>query len=336
MLLLSSPAALRLPQPRARRRTRIHRQGDGRAGEAGRAPAPTTMAQQVTDRIERKLQEVAEIDYTEQLLQAGRHRRSRSPCARRLPASKVPDVWYQVRKKIGDIQHARCRRACRARCSTTSSATPSATCTRSPATASRYAELRKFVDQARDEFLRVPDVSKVQYIGVQDEKIFVETSSAKLASLGIDPQLDRGHAARRPTPWCRPAPCRPAPARGAARSPASSIRSRPSQTSASDAGDRTLPPGRHRARVSRLRRSGRQPRCTSTARRPSAWPSRMREGGDVIRMGQRPRRRGRARAGGPAGGRGDPCGLQPAEGGAGIGARVHQEPGRSGRSSCWR
>ena len=30
-----------------------------------------------------------------------------------------------------------------------------------------YAELRKFVDQARDEFLRVPDVSKVQYIGLQ-------------------------------------------------------------------------------------------------------------------------------------------------------------------------
>ena len=52
-----------------------------------------------------------------------------------------------------------------------------------------YAELRRFVDQARDEFLRVQDVSKVQYIGVQDEKVFVETSSARLASLGIDPRL---------------------------------------------------------------------------------------------------------------------------------------------------
>ena len=41
----------------------------------------------------------------------------------------IPDLWYQIRKKIGDIR-TRCRRAYRDRSSTTSSALPSATSTR--------------------------------------------------------------------------------------------------------------------------------------------------------------------------------------------------------------
>jgi multidrug efflux pump len=52
-----------------------------------------------------------------------------------------------------------------------------------------YADLRRFADAARNEFLRVADVNKVDLVGKQEEKIYVETSTAKLASLGLDPTL---------------------------------------------------------------------------------------------------------------------------------------------------
>jgi multidrug efflux pump len=50
-----------------------------------------------------------------------------------------------------------------------------------------YPELRDFADTARNELLRVKDVSKVEIEGDQDQKIYIEASRAKLASMGIDP-----------------------------------------------------------------------------------------------------------------------------------------------------
>jgi multidrug efflux pump len=52
-----------------------------------------------------------------------------------------------------------------------------------------YPELKDAADAARNEFLRVADVNKVELTGVQDEKVYIEASNAKLASLGIDPSL---------------------------------------------------------------------------------------------------------------------------------------------------
>src|SRR4029078_5015817 len=92
----------------------------------------------------------------------------------------VPQVWYQVRKKLGDIQHT----------------LPQGT--RGPffndefgdtfgnlyaitGDGFGYADLREFADAARNEFLRVADVNKVELTGAQDEKIYVEASNAKLA-----------------------------------------------------------------------------------------------------------------------------------------------------------
>jgi multidrug efflux pump len=145
------------------------------------------MADQVTDKIEKKLQEIAEIDHTATYVRPGETqikvnlRDATSP-------RNVPDVWYQVRKKIGDIKH-----------------------TLPPEVQGPFfndefgdtfgnmyaltgdgfsnAQLRQFADAARNEFLRVADVNKVDLIGKQDEKIYVEVSNAKLASLGIDPAL---------------------------------------------------------------------------------------------------------------------------------------------------
>ena len=61
------------------------------------------ISEQVTDKLEKKLQEVAEIDYTRSYSRPGESQITIS-LAEDVPAADVPDVWYQVRKKIGDIQ----------------------------------------------------------------------------------------------------------------------------------------------------------------------------------------------------------------------------------------
>src|SRR5262249_12978371 len=47
-------------------------------------------------------------------------------------------------------------------------------------------ELRDVVDDVRSKLLQIPDVSKVEMLGAQDERIFVEFSMQQLAGLGID------------------------------------------------------------------------------------------------------------------------------------------------------
>src|ERR1700744_937079 len=51
-----------------------------------------------------------------------------------------------------------------------------------------YAQLKKAAEGLRQRLLKVPGVTKGDLYGVQDERIFVESSHAKLATLGIPPQ----------------------------------------------------------------------------------------------------------------------------------------------------
>jgi len=141
--------------------------------------------QQVTDRIERKLQEVPNVDYVRSYSRPGE---SMVFFAIRdtIPAAEVPETFYQARKRIGDIRHT----------------LPSGiqgpyfndefgdTYTNIYAlTGDGYSQrqLRDYADRLRTELLRVPGVAKVDFIGEQDEKIFVELSNSKLATLGIEP-----------------------------------------------------------------------------------------------------------------------------------------------------
>jgi multidrug efflux pump len=145
------------------------------------------MADQVTDKLEKKLQEVAEIDYTSTYVKPG-ETQIKVNLRENVPPQAVQGVWYQVRKKMGDIRHT----------------LPQGT--QGPffndefgdtfgnlyaitGDGFDYADLRRFADAARNEFLRVADVNKVDLVGKQEEKIYVETSTAKLASLGLDPTL---------------------------------------------------------------------------------------------------------------------------------------------------
>ena len=145
------------------------------------------MAQQVTDKLEKKLQEVAEVDFTSSYVKPGLTQ-IRVNLRESVKSAEVPNVWYQVRKKISDIQYTL----------PTGVRGPFFNDEFGDTFGNLYAvtgdgftstEVRDFADAIRNEFLRVADVNKVDLLGVQDQKIYVEASNAKLASIGIDPAL---------------------------------------------------------------------------------------------------------------------------------------------------
>ena len=140
---------------------------------------------EVTERIERKAQETPNLDYITSYTEPGE-----STVFVNLkdstPPRAVPDVWYQVRKKIGDIR----------------SDLPQGV--QGPGfddefgdtygivyafTADGFSqrELRDYVEDVRSRLLQTPDVSKIDVVGAQDERVYVEYSTSKLAALGISP-----------------------------------------------------------------------------------------------------------------------------------------------------
>ncbi len=143
--------------------------------------------QQVTDRIERKLQETPGLDHLGSYSVPGRStilvdlRDDVNP-------KQVPDTWYQVRKKIADIQLSLPAGVVGPFFNDEFGDT-FGNVYAFTADGFSYAELKEYVDAARQTMLKVPDVSKVQVLGVQDEKIYVEIAPSKIATLGIDPGL---------------------------------------------------------------------------------------------------------------------------------------------------
>ena len=151
-------------------------------------PGATTeqVDRQVTDRIEKKLQETPYFKWTRSYSKPGE-----SLIVLELldtaPRKEVPQIWYQVRKKVGDIRSQL----------PTEAVGPFFNDEFGDVFGTIYAftgdgfslaELRDQVESVRQELLRLPDVAKVDLIGVQDEKVFVELSPQLLANLGIDVQ----------------------------------------------------------------------------------------------------------------------------------------------------
>ncbi|HUG26310.1 efflux RND transporter permease subunit [Piscinibacter sp.] len=145
------------------------------------------MAEQVTDKLEKKLQEVADIDFTSSYARPGVTQIKVNLRDTTSPAS-VPQIWYQVRKKLGDITHT-LPQGVRGPFFNDEFGETFGNLYAITGDGFGYAELRDIADSVRNEFLRIPDVNKVDLTGAQDERIYVEVSNAKLASLGIDPAL---------------------------------------------------------------------------------------------------------------------------------------------------
>ncbi len=142
------------------------------------------VAEQVTDKLERTLQEVPYADKIRSYSKPGEAQIIFQIKDYSKPA-EVANVWYTVRKKIGDIRGT----------------LPAGVV--GPffiddfgdvygviyalqADGFSPAEVKKFADDVRQKILRVQDVAKVELFGVQDEKVFIEISQKKLASMGLD------------------------------------------------------------------------------------------------------------------------------------------------------
>jgi multidrug efflux pump len=142
------------------------------------------VAEQVTSKIERTLQEAPFADKIRSYSKPGESQiifqikdSSKS--------SDVANVWYAVRKKVGDMRGT----------------LPSGVA--GPyfnddfgdvygviyaleSDGFSYAEVKSFADDVRQKLLRVPDVAKVELFGAQDEKLFVEVSQKRLSQMGLD------------------------------------------------------------------------------------------------------------------------------------------------------
>ncbi|HEV2100321.1 MAG TPA: efflux RND transporter permease subunit, partial [Stellaceae bacterium] len=140
---------------------------------------------QVTERLERTLQEVPHLDVLRSYSTAGRtvifvdllgSARGRA----------VDDAWYDVRKKIGDIRQTLPQGVVGPFFNDEFGDTYG-TIYGFTADGFTFRELRDYVENTRSELLNIPDVSKIDVLGAQDEVIYVDFSNEKLASLGIDP-----------------------------------------------------------------------------------------------------------------------------------------------------
>ena len=140
--------------------------------------------QQVTDRLEKKIQELPNLDFLRSYSKPGESVIFVTP-REDTPPKDIPELWYQVRKKVGDIRMALPPGIVGPFFNDEFGDTYSLLYAFSGEGYS-YAELKQAVDSTRQQLLRVKDVEKVDLIGVQDEKIYVEFSDKKLAELGLD------------------------------------------------------------------------------------------------------------------------------------------------------
>jgi multidrug efflux pump subunit AcrB len=139
----------------------------------------------ITDKLEKKLVEVPHLDILRSQTKAG-ETTIYVTLKDGVQPQMVPDIWYQVRKKALDIWHTM------------------------PAGAQGpffndefgdtfgiiYAltgdgfsqrEMRDYAEKIRTQLFRVPEIKKIDLIGAQDEKIYIEFSPGVISNLGIDP-----------------------------------------------------------------------------------------------------------------------------------------------------
>lgn len=103
------------------------------------------------------------------------------------PPKQVADIWYTTRKRVSDMAGTLPRGVVGPFFNDEFGDTFGVLLAFS-ADGFKYAELKDFVTQVRQEMLKVPDVAKVQLFGVQPEKVFIDVSHYKIAQLGISAQ----------------------------------------------------------------------------------------------------------------------------------------------------
>jgi multidrug efflux pump subunit AcrB len=141
------------------------------------------MQAQVADPIEKRLQELPYFDkvttYTKPAFTA-----MQVAFKDNTPARDVPQLFYQLRKKVSDIKDDLPAGVTGPSINDEYGDVDSILYMLT-AEGADYAQMKKVAEALRQRLLKVKDVTKVNLYGTQDEKIYVEFSHAKLATLGI-------------------------------------------------------------------------------------------------------------------------------------------------------
>ena len=142
------------------------------------------VAEQVTDKLERTLQEVPYADKIRSYSKPGESQIIFEIKDSSKPA-EVANVWYTVRKKIGDMRGTLPGNV-QGPFFNDEFGDVYGVIYALQSDGFSYAELKDFADDVRQQLLRVKDVAKVDQFGVQDQKVWIEVSQKRLAQLGLD------------------------------------------------------------------------------------------------------------------------------------------------------
>jgi multidrug efflux pump len=141
------------------------------------------VARQVTDRIEEKLQELATIENIRSYSRPGESQVF-IEIGEVVPRADVPEVFYDIRKKVGDIRHTLPPEAIGPFFNDEFGDTFGNIFA---LTGDGYGEgeMKNWAERLKLQLLRLENVAKVDLVGVQDEKIYIELSNTKLSTLGV-------------------------------------------------------------------------------------------------------------------------------------------------------
>jgi multidrug efflux pump len=142
--------------------------------------------EQVADPIEKKMQELPYFDKVQTYSKPG-FTALQVTFRDNAPPKDVPFLFYLLRKKLVDVQPSLPANLIGPNVNDEFSDVDSILYTMT-ADGADYAQMKKVAEGLRQRLLKVSGVTKVNLYGTQDERIFVEFSHAKLATLGITPQ----------------------------------------------------------------------------------------------------------------------------------------------------
>ena len=141
------------------------------------------VSRQVTERIEKKLMETGDYD---RIISFSRPGESQVTFVARedFKSRDIPELWYQIRKKVGDIRYT-LPQGIQGPFFNDEFGTTFGNIYALSGKGFDYAVLKDYADRIQLQLQRIKDVGKVELVGLQDEKIWIDLSNTKLATLGL-------------------------------------------------------------------------------------------------------------------------------------------------------
>ncbi|WP_370599908.1 efflux RND transporter permease subunit [Pseudomonas nitroreducens] len=141
------------------------------------------VSRQVTERIEKKLMETGDYD---RIVSFSRPGESQVTFIARedFRSRDIPELWYQIRKKVSDIRYT-LPQGIQGPFFNDEFGTTFGNIYALSGKGFDYAVLKDYADRLQLRLQRIKDVGKVELVGLQDEKIWIDLSNTKLATLGL-------------------------------------------------------------------------------------------------------------------------------------------------------